>query len=144
MSGCSGKVVLSSEQQAWNAVIICAFNVVENRILFNSCDGDNNLYERMFPNSSVAKHYRQGRGKVNYVIEFKISPYINELVKADLQNQPFTFHFNETTTNQVKKQYDGYCTYWSLKNREISTTYCGSFYVGRCTPDDMIAHFHEL
>ena len=91
------KVVLTSEQQVWNAVIDRALNVVENNISFNLCDEDNDLYRRMSPDSNIAKNYCQGRGKVKYVIQFGISPYIRELVQSDLQGQPFTFYFDETT-----------------------------------------------
>ena len=96
------KFVLTSEQQVWNAVIVCALNVVENNISFNSCDEDNDLCRRMFPDSNIAKKYRQGHGQVKYVIQFDISPYIKELVQSDLQGQPFTFHYDETINSQVK------------------------------------------
>ena len=43
MSEGNGRVILSSEQQAWNAVIICALNGSENNISFNSYDGVNGL-----------------------------------------------------------------------------------------------------
>ena len=136
------KVILTSEQQVRNPVIVRALNVVENNISFNSCDEDNDLYQRMFPDSNISKNYCQSRGKVKYVIQFRISPYIKELVQSDIQGQPFTFHFDETTNNQVKKQYDGYVTCFSPNHKEISSAYCGSLYVGKCTADDMLIHFH--
>ena len=79
------KVVLTSEQQVWNAVIVHALNVVENNISFNSCDEDNYLYWCMFPDLNITKNYCQGRGKVKCVIQFGISPYIKELVQIDLK-----------------------------------------------------------
>ena len=57
----------------------------------------------MFPGSSIAQHYRQDRGRVKYVIEFGIFPYISEFVEANLKNQPFAYHFDKTTSNQDKK-----------------------------------------
>ena len=45
-----------------NAVIVCALNVVENNISFNSCNEDNDLYRHMFPDSNIAKNYFQGCG----------------------------------------------------------------------------------
>ena len=123
------KVLLTSEQQVWNAVILRVLNVVEKNISFNACDADNDLYNRMFLDSNIAKNYHQGRGKIKYVIQFGISPYVSEMVQKDLQNQPFTFNFDETTTSQVKKQYDRYATYYSLSETKISSVYCGSLYV---------------
>ena len=68
------KVVLTSEQQVWNAVIV-RLNVVENNISFNSCDKDNGLYWRMFPDSNIAKNYCQGRGKLKYVYNLVFAIY---------------------------------------------------------------------
>ena len=73
----------------------------------------------MFPDLNIAKNYCQGRGKVKYVMQFVISLYIKELVQSDLQGQPSTLHFDEKTNSQVKKQYDGYATYFSLKQWNI-------------------------
>ena len=108
----------NKQEQVWNAVILRALNVVEKNISFNACDSDNNLYKCMFPDSKIAKNYQQGRGKIKYVIQFGISPYISKMVQKDLRNQPFTFHFDETTTSQVKKLYDGYATYYSPSEKK--------------------------
>ena len=45
------KVVLNNNQQLWNAVIIRALNVVDKGYSFNSTNGDNELYQWMFPDS---------------------------------------------------------------------------------------------
>ena len=64
--------------------------------------------------------------------------------KEDIKATPYTFHFDETTTSQVKKQYDGYVTYFSQKYMEVRTTYCGSLFVGKCAADDLVVHFYEF
>ena len=138
------KVVLTSELQVWNTVIVCALNVAENNISFNSCDEDNDLYRHMFPDSNITKNYCQDHGKLKYVIQFGISLYTKELMQSDLQGQLFTFHFDETVNSQVKKQCDGYATYFSPKLKEISSAYCWSLHVGKWTADGMLVHFHEF
>ena len=70
---------------------------------------------RMFPDSSIAKSYQQGRTKVKYVLQFGIAPYIKDLAMLDVQGKPFAFKFDEATTSQVEKQYDGHVTYFSDK-----------------------------
>ena len=62
----------------------------------------------MFPDSEIAKKYEQGDTKIKYNIQFGIAPYLKEKLIYDVKNKPFTFKFDETTTRQVKKQYDGY------------------------------------
>ena len=138
------KVVFSSNQQQWNACILRALNLIDKNYSFNSCNGDNDLYRRMFPDSAIASNYQQQRTKVSYVIEYGILPYIIGLVKEDIKTTPYTFHFDETTTSQVKKQYDGYVTYFSKKYTEVRTTYCGSLFVGKCSADDLVVHFYEF
>ena len=70
--------------------------------------------------------------------------FISRNLCSDLQGQSFTFHFDETTNCQVKKQYDGYATSFSPKHKEISSAHRGSLYVGKCTTDDMLVHFHDF
>ena len=52
------------------------------------------------------------------------------------------FHFNETTTSQIKKQYDGYDTYKT--NTGNVTTYFGSLFVGRCSAVKLKEHMFEF
>ena len=110
------KVVLTSERQVWKAVIVCAQNMVQIKISFNSCNEDNDLYWQMFPASSIVKDCFQG------CISLYI--YINEFVKNDLQGQSFTFYFDKTTFSQVTTHYDGCATYFSPKHKEKSSAYC--------------------
>jgi hypothetical protein len=138
------KVVFNQTQQYWNACILRALNVVEKGHSFNSCNGDNELYAKMFPDSAVAANYKMKRTKCEYVLEFGILPHIKDLILNDVTGSPFTFHFDETTTSQVKKQYDGYVTYFSRKKGEVCTSYCGSLFVGKCAAEDLLVHFHEF
>ena len=46
-------------------------------------------------------------------------------------------------TSQMKKQYDGYISFFSKKLRKI-VTYCGSLFFGHCTSDDLVDHFFEF
>lgn len=59
------------------------------------------------------------------------------LLKANLKNQPFAYHFDKTTSNQDKK------TIRWLFYLLPSSAYCGSFCIGKCTADYMVVHFHE-
>ena len=50
--------------------------------------------------------------------------------------------FDETTTSQVKKQFDGYVRFWS--NNQIETSYYGSLFMGHCSADQMVDHFLDF
>ena len=108
------------------------------------CDADNERFERMFPDSSVAKSYKPGQTKVKYVLQFGIAPYIRLSLIEEMKGQTFCFKFDETTMSQVKKQYDGYITYYSSSKKKIATSYCVSLFLRHCTAEDLVRHFFEF
>ena len=62
----------------------------------------------------------------------------------DLHHVPFTFKLDESTTTQVKKQYDAYACYWSKLHNCIVGNYVGSLFVGHCTSSDLVDHYLEV
>lgn len=144
MSKGGDKVPLTPEEKKWNAEIFCAVNVVENNYLFNSCESDNQLYKQMFPDSDTVKSFRQADTKVKYVMQHGIKPHVLNLILTELKDQPFCFHFDETMSGQLKKQYDAYLTYWSAKSNEIITSYIGSLFVEHCAAADLLQYFQTF
>ena len=100
----------------------------------------------MFPDSAIAKSYKQGGTKVKYCSQCGITPHLKDLIVKDLANSPFTFKFDETTTSQVKKQYDTHVQFWSEKENRVVIAYCGhgSLFVSHCTAEDLVSHFNEF
>ena len=136
--------VYSDREQVIKAEILQALKVVESNQSFASANGDNERFRNMFPDSVIAKSYSQSETKLMYNILFGIAPHIKALLKADYCNEPFTFKFDETTTSQIKKQYDAYITFFSKNRNVIITSYCGSLFVGHCTADDLVDHFFHF
>ena len=66
------------------------------------------------------------------------------MLLEDMKNMPFTFRFNETTTSQIKKQYDGYINFYSKQERKVVTWYTGSLFVGHCKDVDLLDHFFKF
>ena len=69
---------------------------------------------------------------------------IKDMLKEDYKNTPFCFKFDETTTSQIKKQYDGYIQFYSESLKKVVTCYCGSLFVGHCTAEDLLDHFFHF
>ena len=67
----------------------------------------------MFPDSATTNSYQQKADKVKYAIQFGIAPFLKDILLNELKDLAFSFHFDKTTTSQIKKQYDGYATYLS-------------------------------
>ena len=96
----------------------------------------------MFPNFKIAQGYSQGHTKGNYMLQYGIVPYIKELLKG-IKDVPYCFKFDETNS-QIKKQYDGYITFYSQSEKCVVTSYCGSLLLGHCTANDLHYHFYEF
>ena len=61
-----------------------------------------------------------------------------------IKDVPYTFKFDETTSSQVSKQYDGYFYCWSPMYDEVVKTYSGSLFMGHCTAVDLVMRFHKI
>ena len=111
---------------------------------FSSANNDNSRFKRMFLDSDITRGYSQSEAKAKYMIQFVIAPYVFEKMTEEIHGKPFSFQFDETSTQQVKKQYDGYISFYSSTHKRIVTEYCGSLFVGHCTSVDLVNHFFEL
>ena len=113
----STSIVLSTEDQVIKAETIRALDYVGSGYSFASANNDNEKFRLMFPDSTIAKAHKQIETKIAYVIQHGIAPYIKEKVLAEVCDKPFAFKFVETTTEQIKKQNDGYVQYWSSETQ---------------------------
>ena len=139
-----GSVILTNEEQVLKAEIIQALKIVDGNFSPASANGDGDRFRTMFPDSAIAKSYKQGETKVKYCLQYGIAPHLKDLIVKDLANSPFTFKFGETTTSQVKKQYHAHVQFWSEKENRVIIAYCGSLFVGHCTAEDLVSHFSEF
>lgn len=98
----------------------------------------------MFPGSSIAKSYSMADTKAQYRIKFGIAENLRKKLIYDVNNVPYSFLFDETTNNQVKKQYDAYLSYWSNRHDKVVCAYVGSLFVGHCTAVDLVEHYDEF
>ena len=144
MSKAGERVPLTLEEKNWNAEILFAVNVVKNNYSFISLVGENQLYRQMFLDSDIAESFQQADTNVRYVKHYRIKPYAFNLVLTDLKDQPFHFHFDETTASQVKKLYDAYPMYWGAKSNKIIFSYMGSLIVEHGPAAHSIQHFQTL
>lgn len=125
-----GKYTLTESEQVAKAETIWALKCVKANFSFAS--NNENVFKLMFTDSKIAANYNMCETKAKYVVQFGIAPYVQNVLVTDMKNQAFTFKFDETTTNQVKKQYDGYIQYFSPKFDTIINHYCGSLFLGKC------------
>ena len=120
-------MVLSSEDKVFKAEILQALHVVKFNYSFGSTQSDSKHFQ-IFPDSLIAQSYSQSETEVKYNLQFGIAPYCKKKPIYDVANSPSTFKFDDTTNNQVKKQYDGYLQYWSKRQNKVVNRYCGSLF----------------
>ena len=88
----------------------------------------------MFFDSEIANYYEMSSAKVMYIMEVRYG------IAKYFKKKAFTFHFDEITTSQTKKQYDGYVKFFSLESGEVVIAYCGTLFIGRFSAPDMVNH----
>ena len=142
--GPSSCMVLNPVDLATKAEMLQAMKMVESNLPFASANGDSQRFKLMFPDSEIAHNYHMEETKAKYMIQFGMYPHLKNLMKKDIENMPFSFLFDETTTSQTKKQYDGYATYVSKTYNKVITTYAGSLFVGHCKDVDLLDHFFQF
>ena len=82
--------------------------------------------------------------KSQYLIKFGIADYLTKKLIYDVNSTPFSFLFDESINNQVKKQYDGYVLYWLPRYDQVVSAYAGSLFVGHCNADDLVEHYDHF
>ena len=107
----SSSKLVSTEDQLLKAEIIGCMDIVNTNTPFSVVNDDNAKYQLMFPDSEIAKSYAQKADKIKYMMQFGIALVIRDIILDDLKGKPFSFLFDETTTSQIKKQYEGYATF---------------------------------
>ena len=69
-------------------------------------------------------------------MKHRIAVYAENDLNSHVDRRPFTFHFDESTNQQVKQQYDGYATFYSTIEKSTVTAYCGTLFVEHCSSTD--------
>ena len=110
------------QDQICKAEILWAMKTAKEDFLFWASDGIPQLFQRMLPDSVVAKKMTMSHTKVSYVISHGLGPYFLQKTIDDILSSPdtyYTIHFDETTTSQIKKQLDVLVRYYSDTHFEV-------------------------
>ena len=78
----TNKIIKDHEEQVLTAEVLQALNIIDKKQSFQSADGDNECFQMMFPDSGVAKSYKQGKTKVNYMVQYDIAPFMKALLNG--------------------------------------------------------------
>ena len=104
---------MSLQQLIAKAEVIQALHVVESNQSFRSTDKDSERFREQFPDSKIAAGYSMHADKTQYIIVYRIAPFIKDFIIHDANGKCFTYKFDGMATSKVEKQYDGYITHFS-------------------------------
>ena len=97
--------MFSCKEQLLHAEVLQTLQLLQlldHNYSFPSLENNNERFNNMFSGSRIAQRYRQGKAKVRYKIQYDIAPHAKQML-IYVNNTPFTFKFDESTTSQVKK-----------------------------------------
>ena len=114
-------------------------HIVNKNLSFASNRDDNDRFRSVFPDSTIAKSYRMSGTIAQYFIKFGTANYLKKKLIYDVNNTPYSFSFDKTTNNQVKKQYDAYLSYWSNRHNKVVNSYDS-----HCKANDLVEHYNDF
>ncbi|CAF1096593.1 unnamed protein product [Didymodactylos carnosus] len=116
-----------------------AMNVAQKGYSYRSVDDSSAIFKSMFPDSSIADKFSMGRHKLSYTIQYGLEPYFHDMMVDDLKrsNSFFSILIDETTTVQVKKQFDIMIRYWSELKKRVVIIYFHSEFFGHATAEHL-------
>lgn len=130
----TGNVSLDAEIMWCLRTVVCHYS-------YASSDTVGSCFQRMFPDSNIAKVFSCGRDKVAYYCNFGLGPYfINAIKQKVAAANWYVLMFDESLNELLgKKQLDIHVRLWD--NGQISTRYYTSSFMGHATAQDL---FSEL
>lgn len=121
------------------AEILWCLNVVNKGMSLRTCDGVQDLFRSMFPDSEVAKVFSMGRDKVGYTIAFGLFPaFKKELVDNISDVDDLSLCFDEALNRIAQRcQLDLIVKYWCPNSNAVTTRYLTSVFVDRATASNL-------
>lgn len=143
----SSSVVMSNfvtNDDVLSAEIIWAIKTVVSHYSCSSSSNTNTLFQKMFPDSVIAKKFSCGETKCSYLIQFGLAPYF----KTDLANKVqkpetiFVVSFDESLNKVLQEeQMDLLLRFWDEELNRVVTRYYDSVFLGHTRAEDLLGKF---
>lgn len=142
----SGLASYTTGKGALDAEILWAIKCVLSHFSYNSCQGNAELFSRMFPDSTIAKQFALGERKCSYLISFGLAPHIKSMLLKSLGDADFfTILFDETLNkSNQRKQMDIHLRFWDSSENQVKTKYFDSAFMGHSTAEDLLKEFYTI
>lgn len=135
---CIASYVSKTETQT--AEVLWALKMVSSNYSFHSQDECCTIFQRMFPDSDIAKSMTFGETKAMYLTCFGIAPYFSQLLEKKAKDQPYVLLFDESLNRELqKKQMDILIRIWD--DNRVSSRYYKSDFLGHACAVDITTSF---
>ncbi|XP_030847404.1 uncharacterized protein LOC115926629 [Strongylocentrotus purpuratus] len=123
-------IPVAAREETLKAEILWCLKVVEDHLSFHSCQHNSELFQRMFPDSAIAKGFTLSETKCRYMTVFGLGPYVQDLLYDNIkQSNHYVILFDESLNKKLqKKQMDFLIRTW--QHNEVCTRYLTSVFIG--------------
>ena len=130
-------------QETLKAEIYWAMETIMTHQSFNANKHKPELFNKMFPDSDIAKQYSMKATKCKYITQFGIAPYVKAKVMNIIKKSAYyVASFDETLNISCQsKQMDLLIRYWDDTAGLVETRYMGSQFMGHGKASDLCEHF---
>jgi hypothetical protein len=134
-----------SRDNVTKAEILWAMKMVRSHFSYRSSDDMKNLFQSMFPDSSIANQLSVGRTKISYIISFGLAPYLHQaLIDNVKQSEEITVCFDEALNKIAQRgQMDVHIRYWDADKHAVMSRYLTSTFMNRATAEDIVQKFTD-
>jgi hypothetical protein len=127
------------------AEMLWAIKCIMSHFSFNSSNDLKDIFQLMFPDSSIVKKMSIGRTKLAYTITYGLAPYFHsQLLHKITKCQKIVVCFDEAF-NRVSQhgQLDIIFRYWNDDTNTVSSSYFGSAFMGFASAKHVLESFKE-
>ena len=120
-----------------------ALKTFEPKFSLRSCEGTNELFREMFPDSKTAHSFSRSRTKCICILNFGLTPFFKTILLIEIKKSPyFTTIFDESLKkNLLRGQVDIFIRFWDGDNKKVDTRYFDSSFLGGATATDIQVPF---
>ena len=134
---------LSSEDAVVNAE---SWETVDKNYSFSSCPDHSRRFKEMFPYLLTSKSYKKVINKNKVSIMFGVVPYVQKVIKEGICGVPPLKNPMKQQRPKLRKNATALCLtrYWFKLSDQVSSSCCGSLYVGHCSSENMLDFFYHF
>jgi hypothetical protein len=132
---------LTHEDKVTRAEAFWAMATAKLGLSYNASQHIQELFTRMFADSTIAKEFTMKPRKLSYVLSHGTGHYFTNEMLRDLVRAPgYTLIFDETIIVGVRKQLDLHVRYWCERKQCIVVRYYKSIFLGHATAEILFRH----